>query len=63
MHITMVWLIALKKLPKIKVYQLSTKVFYSLNSGTVSPLIGIGFQASAMFFSYQACKRYFNQFK
>ena len=32
-------------------------------SGTVSPLIGIGFQASAMFFTYQFCKRYFNQFK
>lgn len=31
--------------------------------GTVSPLIGIGFMASAMFFTYQACKRYFNQFK
>lgn len=26
-------------------------------------MIGIGFQASAMFFSYQACKRFFNQFK
>jgi solute carrier family 25 carnitine/acylcarnitine transporter 20/29 len=35
-------------------------LFYS---GTVSPLIGIGFQSSAMFFTYQACKRYFNQFK
>lgn len=26
-------------------------------------MIGIGFQASAMFFTYQACKRYFNKFK
>lgn len=37
------------------------KIF--LHSGTVSPLIGIGFQASAMFFTYQFAKRFFNQFK
>jgi hypothetical protein len=59
----MVWLIALKKLSKKKVHLHYIKVneFYYL--GTVSPLIGIGFQASAMFFSYQYMKRFFNQFK
>ena len=40
-----------------------TKVIIIVTPGTVSPLIGIGFQASAMFFSYQFCKRFFNQFK
>lgn len=42
---------------------LSIKVIHIIIKGTVSPLIGIGFQASAMFFSYQFCKRFFNQFK
>lgn len=31
--------------------------------GTVAPLIGIGFQASAMFFSYEFAKRMFSVFK
>lgn len=35
----------------------------SSNSGTVTPLIGIGFQASAMFFTYEFSKRFFGQFK
>lgn len=33
------------------------------NTGTVTPLIGIGFQASAMFFSYESAKRFFGRFK
>ena len=32
-------------------------------SGTVTPLIGIGFQASAMFFTYEFAKRFFSRFK
>ena len=31
--------------------------------GTVTPLIGIGFQASAMFFTYEFSKRFFSRFK
>ncbi len=41
----------------------STRVNIIFIAGTVSPLIGIGFQSSAMFFTYQFAKRYFNQFK
>lgn len=33
------------------------------HTGTVTPLIGIGFQASAMFFSYELSKRFFSRFK
>lgn len=32
-------------------------------AGTVTPLIGIGFQASAMFFTYEFSKRFFSRFK
>ena len=39
------------------------KVVFSLNVGTVAPLIGIGFQASAMFFTYEFSKRLFTPFK
>lgn len=38
-------------------------IWYNAILGTVTPLIGIGFQASAMFFTYEFSKRFLNKFK
>ncbi len=52
-----------KKIAKDEGFSAFYKGKYHFYAGTVSPLIGIGFQSSAMFFTYQFAKRYFNQFK
>ena len=36
---------------------------FCLFLGTLTPLIGIGFYASSMFFTYEFSKRYFSRFK
>jgi hypothetical protein len=46
-----------------KVPSVFIKVKHFVNSGTLTPLIGIGFQVSSMFFTFEWAKRYFSQFK
>ena len=52
-----------KKIAKEEGFAAFYKGNYFIYSGTVTPLIGIGFQASAMFFTYEFSKRFFSRFK
>lgn len=60
---TMGWSIALRRLLRKRACLPSIKVWIWSFAGTVTPLIGIGFQASAMFFTYEFSKRFFSRFK